>query len=63
MKKIIGVLTNISLWAALGAAAGTQVGYLQGYARGVRDISSLVIELHDAAAELPSGSTKRGVGL
>lgn len=57
------ILASLSLWAILAAVAGAQIGYHQGYTRGVRDLGLLLILLHNAEGELPTAESKRGVRL
>lgn len=60
--RILKWLGNMTLWCAIAALAGNQIGYHQGYTRGVRDISTLLIVLHDAEANPPGEQTKRDIG-
>lgn len=57
MKRALGILTSITVWAMLAALAGQQYGYEQGYRRGVRDIGKLIMHWRDAN-EPPSPFTK-----
>ena len=62
MKRLLRFLANVTLWSALAFVAGNQVGYHHGYIRGVRDIGTLIIELHDAASMPSEAPTKRDTG-
>ncbi len=63
MKRLLRFLANVTLWSGLAFAAGNQVGYHHGYTKGVRDIGTLIIELHDAASMPSEPPAKRETGL
>ena len=58
MKPVLKWVAGTTLWCTLAAFCGCQIGYHQGYARGVRDISTLVIELHEVAGDLTAAPNR-----
>lgn len=52
MSRALKWIGNITFWCSLAALAGASYGYEQGYRKGVRDIGSLVLKLHEAP-EMP----------
>lgn len=64
MRKALKRIAEVGaiIWFFCGWIVGAQISYHQGYTRGVRDIGTMVLELHDAGGgDLPEEADKRDI--